>query len=81
MGGLWSGRFAPDKTDRGIAITSLSIVGVVLGYAFLLPIVFDQLLGLDLVVRVFASVFLLIPIGFLIAVWKTISLGCGELMG
>ena len=45
MGSLWSGRFAPDKTDRGIAMTSLSIVVMVLGYAFLLPIVFDQLLG------------------------------------
>jgi hypothetical protein len=68
MGSLWSGRFAPDKTDRGIAMTSLSIVVMVLGYAFLLPIVFDQLLGLDLVIRVFASVFLLIPIGFLIGI-------------
>jgi hypothetical protein len=57
MGSLWSGRFAPDKTDRGIAMTSLSIVVMVFGYAFLLPIIFDQLLGLDLVIRVFASVF------------------------
>ncbi len=68
MGSLWSGRFAPDKTDRGIAMTSLSIVVMVFGYAFLLPIIFDQLLGLDIVIRVFASVFLLIPIGFLIGI-------------
>ncbi len=68
MGSLWSGRFAPDKTDRRIAMTSLSIAVMVFGYAFLLPIVFDQLLGLDLVIRVFASVFLLIPIGFLIGI-------------
>jgi predicted membrane-bound spermidine synthase len=64
MGSLWSGRFAPDKTERAIALTSLSIVAMVLGYAYLLPIVFDQLLGLDLVIRVFASVLLLIPMGF-----------------
>jgi hypothetical protein len=67
-------------------MTSLSIVVMVLGYAFLLPIVFDQLLGLDLVVRVFASAFLLIPIGFLIGIpfplgirWiKARSLGLGD---
>lgn len=68
MGSLWSGRFAPDKTDRGIAMTSLAIVAMVLGYAFLLSIVFDQLLGFDLVIRVFASVLLLIPVGFLLGV-------------
>ena len=68
MGSLWSGRFAPDKTDRTIAMTSLSIAVMVLGYAFLLPFVFDRLLGLDLVIRVLVSVFLLIPIGFLIGI-------------
>ncbi|HEA68694.1 MAG TPA: hypothetical protein ENI07_18030 [Desulfobacterales bacterium] len=68
MGSLCSGRFAPDKTDRGIAVSSLFIAVMVIGYAFLLPIVFNQLLGLDLVIRVFASVFLLIPIGFLIGI-------------
>jgi predicted membrane-bound spermidine synthase len=68
IGSLWSGRFGPDKTDRGIAMTSLSIVVMILCYTFLLPMVFDQLLGLDLVIRVLASIFILIPIGFLMGI-------------
>jgi hypothetical protein len=68
IGSLWSGRFGPDKTDRGIAMTCLSIVVMILCYTFLLPMVFDQLLGLDLVIRVLASIFILIPIGFLMGI-------------
>jgi predicted membrane-bound spermidine synthase len=68
MGSLWSGRFAPDKINRGIAMSSLSIVVMVLGYIFLLPIVFDQLLGLDLFVRILASIFILLPLGFLMGI-------------
>ena len=68
MGSLWSGRFAPDKINRGIAMGSLSIVVMVLGYIFLLPIVFDQLLGLDLFVRILCSIFILLPLGFLMGI-------------
>ena len=68
MGGLWSGRFAPDKIYLGIAMSSISIVVIVLFYTFLLPIIFNHLLGLDLVNRVFVSIFLLIPIGFLLGI-------------
>jgi hypothetical protein len=68
MGSLWSGRFAPDKINRGIAMGSLSIVVMVLGYIFFLPIVFDQLLGLDLFIRILASIFILLPLGFLMGI-------------
>jgi len=37
---------------------------MVLGYTFLLPIVFNQLLGLNLAFRLCATVFILIPLGF-----------------
>ena len=68
IGSLWSGRIGPDKIDREIAMTSFSIVVMILFYAFLLPMVFDQLLGLDLVIRVLASILMLIPIGFLMGI-------------
>ena len=68
MGSIWSGRFPPNKINKGIAMTSLSIVGMVLGYAFLLPIIFNQLLGLDLTTRLLATILVLIPLGFLIGI-------------
>jgi hypothetical protein len=68
MGSIWSGRFPPNKINKGIAMTSLSIVGMVLGYTFLLPIIFNQLLGLDLTTRLLATIFVLIPLGFLIGI-------------
>jgi len=68
MGSIWSGRFPPDKINKGIAMTSLSIVGMVLGYTFLLPVIFNQLLGLDLTTRLLATIFVLIPLGFLIGI-------------
>jgi predicted membrane-bound spermidine synthase len=68
IGSLWSGRFGPDKIDRGIAMTSLFIVVMILCYTFLLPMVFNQLLWLGLVIRVLASIFILIPIGFLMGI-------------
>ncbi len=68
MGSIWSGRFPPNKINKGIAMTSLSIVGMVLGYTFLLPIILNQLLGLDLTTRLLATIFMLIPLGFLIGI-------------
>jgi len=64
LGSLWSGRFPPDKINKGIAIASFSVAVMVLGYTFLLPVVFNQLLGLNLTVRLCATVFMLIPLGF-----------------
>jgi hypothetical protein len=68
MGSIWSGRLPPNKINKGIAMTSLSIVGMVLGYTFLLPIIFDHLLGLNLITRLSATVFILIPLGFLMGI-------------
>jgi hypothetical protein len=68
MGSLWSGQFAPGKINRVIAMTSLSIVVMIVGYTFLLPITFDQLLGFDLTIRLLATIFILIPLGFLMGV-------------
>lgn len=64
MGSFWSGRFASDKIDRGVAISSLSIVIVILVYTFLLPYLLDRLLGLDLFLRLLATILILAPLGF-----------------
>jgi hypothetical protein len=68
MGSVWSGRFPSHKINKGIAVASLSIVGTILGYTFLLPIIFNQLLGLNLTTRLLAAIFILIPLGFLMGI-------------
>jgi predicted membrane-bound spermidine synthase len=68
IGSFWSGRFCPVRINRGIAVASLSVGVVVLGYTFVLPIVFDHLLGLDLSMRILAAILMLIPLGFLMGI-------------
>jgi hypothetical protein len=65
MGSLWSKRLTtPTQTTRGIALASLGIALVVLGYAVALPQILKQLLGLSFTVRIGISVALLLPLGF-----------------
>ena len=64
-GSLYSGRLAAGRISRGIAAASLSIVATVAIYTFLLPHIFNQLLGLPLAVRLLAVVIALTPLGFL----------------
>ena len=64
-GSLYSGRLAAGRLIHGIATASLSIVAVVVIYTFLLPLIFNQLLGLPLAVRLLAVVIALTPLGFL----------------
>jgi len=65
IGSLYSSRLPRERLIKGVAIVCLSIVGMLLGYTFLLPIIFNQLLGLSLIVRLLATVGLLMPLGFL----------------
>ncbi len=65
VGSMYSGRLASDKLIKGIAIASLSIVAALLSYTFLLPLIFNQLLGLGLTIRLLATVVILTPLGFL----------------
>ena len=53
------------KIIKMIAVVSISIVAVLVSYAFLLPLIFNQLLGLGLAIRLLATVVLLTPLGFL----------------
>ncbi len=65
MGSMYSGRFASGKIVKVIAIISMSIVALLLIYAFSLPLILEQLLGLELAIRLLATVALLAPLGFL----------------
>lgn len=65
IGSIYSGRFSPEKIIKMIAIVSISIVAVLVSYTFLLPLLFNQLLGLELAIRLLATVVILAPLGFL----------------
>jgi hypothetical protein len=65
IGSIYSGRFASEKIPGVIAIISLSIVAALLIYAFSLSFLLKQLLGLELVVRLLATVAMLSPLGFI----------------
>jgi hypothetical protein len=66
IGSIWSGRLPSGRINKRLSMASLSVVVMVLGYTFLLPVVFNQLLGLNLAIRLFATVFILVPLGFLV---------------
>jgi len=64
-GSIYSGRLAAERIVRGIAVAGVAIGAVVVGYAFLLPLIFDQLLGLNLTIRLIATIGILTPLGFI----------------
>jgi len=65
IGSIYSGRFVSGRMFRGIAVTSASIAAVVVCYTFLLPFIFNQLLGTNLAIRLSAMVIMVTPLGFL----------------
>jgi hypothetical protein len=65
MGSMYSGHFASEKIVNVIAVVSISIVVVLVSYAFLLPLILEQLLGLELAIRLLATVAISAPLGFL----------------
>ncbi len=64
IGSMCSGRLASDKIIKGITIAAAFIVAILLIYTFLLPVIFEQLLGLGLTIRLLATIVMLIPLGF-----------------
>ena len=64
-GSLVSGRLALSKIISGITIVCLSIAATLLIYAFLFPLVFNQLLGTDFAIRLLVTVIIMFPLGFL----------------
>lgn len=65
IGSIYSGRLPTERIIKGIAVVSISIVAMLVSYTFLLPLIFNQLLGLDLAIRLLATVVILTPLGFL----------------
>jgi hypothetical protein len=65
VGSLYSGRIDPQGMARAIGTVSVSITVVLVGYALLVPMIFDQLLGSALAVRLLVAGLMLIPLGFL----------------
>ena len=68
IGSIWSGRVGLDKLVKGISKTSLGITLIVICYTFLLPLILDQLLGLDLIYRLILSIFLCAMLGCLMGI-------------
>ena len=64
-GSLYSGRLTSKKISGGIATASLAITATVVAYTFIIPPLFNQLLGLPLAIRLAAMIIVLIPLGFL----------------
>ncbi len=68
VGSIWSGRLNLVKLERGISRTSFCIVLLLMGYILFLPFIFEELLGLDLAFRIFLSISILVPLGFLMGI-------------
>jgi hypothetical protein len=68
VGSLWSGRFPPNKINERIAFISMSIAVMVLFYNYLLSMLFNQLLGLNLTTRLLTTAIILLPLGFLMGI-------------
>ena len=68
VGGLWSKRLSMTRMTRGIALASLGVAVIVLGYNLILPLIFDRLLGLSFVMRIAVAVVLVVPLGFFMGI-------------
>jgi len=65
LGSLRSNRVAREEIHRWIAKAFLLVAVLALCYTFLLPVLFDQILELDLAIRLLITVLLVTPLGFL----------------
>jgi hypothetical protein len=62
---MYSGRLTHDGIYKGIATAAIAIGVLIIVYIFLIPLVFNQLLGLNLALRLLAMIIMLVPLGFL----------------
>ncbi len=65
LGSLYSGRLAHENILKGITTAAISVAVLAAVYIFLIPLVFNQLLGLALALRLLVMVLMLVPLGFL----------------
>jgi len=65
LGSLWSSRVVTKKINTAISVVSVSISTILIAYVFILPYLFDQLLGTGLVFRLIMTMLFLAVPGFL----------------
>ena len=65
LGSLYSGRLTHKDILKGITTAAISVALLSVVYIFLIPLVFNQLLGLALALRLLVMVVMLVPLGFL----------------
>jgi len=65
LGSLYSGRLTGEELHKGITTAALAVAALATVYIFLIPLIFNQLLGLNLGLRMLFMVLLMVPLGFL----------------
>ncbi len=65
LGSLYSGRLKPQDILKGITTAAIAVGLLIIIYIFLIPLIFNQLLGLNLALRLLVMVLMLVPLGFL----------------
>jgi len=65
LGSIYSGRLIREEIFKGITTAAIAIATLVIAYIFLIPLIFHQLLGLNLALRLLVMVLMLVPLGFL----------------
>ncbi len=65
LGSLYSGRLTHQDILKGITTAVIAIGLLIIIYIFLIPLIFHQLLGLNLALRLLVMVLMLVPLGFL----------------
>ena len=64
LGSLYSGRLTRNDIFKGITTAAICVAILAIIYIFLIPLIFNQLLGLNLALRLLVMVLLLLPLGF-----------------
>ncbi len=64
LGSMYSGRLTRNDILKGITTAAIGIAILAIIYIFLIPPVFNQLLGLNLALRLLVMVLMLVPLGF-----------------
>jgi predicted membrane-bound spermidine synthase len=65
LGSMYSGRLVRNDIFKGVTTAAIGIAILAILYIFLIPLIFNQLLGLNLALRLLVMVLMLIPLGFL----------------
>ncbi|MGB2876837.1 MAG: hypothetical protein WBB97_02250 [Dehalococcoidales bacterium] len=65
LGSLYSGRLTRNDMFKGITTAAICVAILSIVYIFLIPLIFNQLLGLNLALRLLVMLLMLLPLGFL----------------